>query len=203
MVTLSSQENKLSNKLQQDVVKIADKKIFINPFLYWRKFDEKTNRWLREPGQIVDELIINNRSRFYPELDWSNLSQEEKFIKDGTIEMFLKTLKLISKFHPNLNESQILHIERKMAYAKKNDFEKWVKNSFAKKAKIALKERRKFQRQRFVRNWHEWLSLDTTHKAFVPIFIMVIFSAFIGWFAGISKNSCNPYFEPITQNKIK
>tara|TARA_B100000965_G_scaffold405494_1_gene439788 strand:+ start:2056 stop:2667 length:612 start_codon:yes stop_codon:yes gene_type:complete len=201
--TSTSQENKLSNKLQQDVIKIAGKTIFINPFLYWRRFDEKTNRWLRDPGQIPEEQIKLNRTRFYPELDWSMLSQEDKIIKDGTVEMFLKTLDLVNTFHPDLNVSQILQIERKMSIVKKHAFEKWVKNSFAKRAKTALKERRKFQRERFVRTWHEWFSLETTHQALLPIFIMVFLSSFIGWSAGISKNSCNPYFESETQTKIK
>ncbi len=203
MNTSTSQENKLSNKLQQDVIKIAGKTIFINPFLYWRRFDEKTNRWLRDPGQISEEQIKLNRTRFYPELDWSMLSQEDKIIKDGTVEMFLKTLDLVNTFHPDLNVSQILQIERKMSIVKKHAFEKWVKNSFAKRAKTALKERRKFQRERFVRTWHEWFSLETTHQALLPIFIMVFLSSFIGWSAGISKNSCNPYFESETQTKIK
>ena len=67
--------NKISNHLQQDVVKIAGKTIFINPFLYWRRFDENTNRWLREPGQMSEEQIQPNRNRFYPEIDWADLSR--------------------------------------------------------------------------------------------------------------------------------
>ena len=39
-------QNKFSKHLQQDVVKVAGKTIFINPFLYWRRFDENTNRSL-------------------------------------------------------------------------------------------------------------------------------------------------------------
>ncbi len=199
---VNSKENKISNKLQEDIVKIEGKTIYINPFLYWRRFDENTNRWLREPGQISEAKIERNRNRFYPELDWSHLNTDEKIIKDGTVEMFLKTLELVSTFHPNLNPSQLIQIERKMAITKKNSFEKWVKNSFAKKAKIALKERRKFQRDRFFRNWHEWFSLETTHQAILPLIIMIFLSAFIGWSAGISKNSCNPYFESSINDKF-
>ena len=29
----------------------------------------------------------------------------------------------------------------------------------------------------------------------LPIIVVVFISAFIGWYSGISKNSCNPYFE--------
>ena len=188
-------ENKITNHLQQDVVKISGKTIFINPFLYWRRFDENTNRWLREPGQMSEEQIKPNRNRFYPEIDWSDLNHEEKLIKDATVEMFLKTLELISTFHPHLNSGQLLEVERKMAITKKIPFEKWVMKSFAKKARALENEKRKFQRERFIRSWREWLSLENTHQVILPIIVMVFVASFIGWSFGISKNSCNPYFE--------
>ena len=46
--------------LQQDIIKINGKKIFINPFLYSSKFDEHTKRWLREPGQLSNSTINLN-----------------------------------------------------------------------------------------------------------------------------------------------
>ena len=187
--------NKLTNHLQQDVVKISGKTIFINPFLYWRRFDENTNRWLREPGQMLEEQIHPNRKRFYPEIDWSDLSDEQKLIKDATVEMFLKTLELISTFHPNLSSGQLLEVERKMAITKKISFEKWVMKSFAKKAKVLENEKKSFQRERFIRGWREWLILENTRKAILPIIVMIFISSFVGWSLGISKNSCNPYFE--------
>jgi hypothetical protein len=186
---------RITNHLQQDVVKISGKTIFINPFLYWRRFDENTNRWLREPGQMSEDQISPNRNRFYPEIDWADLSNEQKLIKDATVEMFLKTLELISTFHPYLNSGQLLEIERKMAISKKISFEKWVKKSFAKKERLLLNERRKFQRERFFSSWREWLSLENTQQVIVPLIIALFFSSFIGWSLGISKNSCNPYFE--------
>ena len=195
MIKSKISDNKISNHLQQDIIKIAGKTIFINPFLYWRRFDENTNRWLREPGQMSEEQISLNRNRFYPELDWDELSQDQKIIKEGTIEMFLKTLELISTFHPNLNSGQLLEIERKMSITKKVPFEKWIKKSFDKKARAAENEKRKFLRDRFIRNWTEWFSLENTHQAIVPIIVVIFISAFIGWSLGISKNSCNPYFE--------
>ena len=195
MVKPKSSDNKISNHLQQDVVKIAGKTIFINPFLYWRRFDENTNRWLREPGQMSEEQILQNRNRFYPEIDWSDLSQDQMLIKDASIEMFLKTLELICTFHPQLNSGQLLEVERKMAITKKLSFEKWVKKSFAKKARAEENEKRKFKRDRFIRSWKEWLSLENTQQALFPIIIVIFISAFIGWSLGVSKNSCNPYFE--------
>tara|TARA_B100000287_G_scaffold430305_1_gene485286 strand:+ start:348 stop:956 length:609 start_codon:yes stop_codon:yes gene_type:complete len=195
-------ENKLSSHLQQDVVKIAGKTIFINPFLYWRRFDENTNRWLREPGQMSEEQIQLNRNRFYPEIDWSDLSQEQKLIKDASVEMFLKTLELISTFHPHLNSGQLLEVERKMAITKKLPFEKWVQKSFAQKARAREREKRKFLRDRFISNWKEWLILENTQQALLPIIVVIFISAFVGWSAGVSKNSCNPYFEQNIEQSI-
>ena len=202
MVKPKKVENKIANHLQQDVVKISGKTIFINPFLYWRRFDENTNRWLREPGQMPEEQIKTNRNRFYPEIDWADLNDDQKLIKDATVEMFLKTLELISTFHPNLTSGQLLEVERKMAITKKRPFEKWVTKSFAKKARLLENERRKFERDRFIRNWREWLSLENTHQAILPIIVVVFISAFIGWSLGISKNSCNPYFEQNLEQSI-
>ena len=201
LVNSLSYGNKISNKLQQDIIKIGGKTIFINPFYYLRKFDGNTNRWLRETGQISIEEIQLNRNRFYPELDWSLLNEEEKYIKDGTTEMFLKTLELVRSFHPSLNPSQMLQVERKITLTQKYPFEKWIKNLFIKKEKNLLKEHKKFQRDRFFRNWYEWFSIEETQKALLPILMIIFLSSLIGWFAGISKNSCNPYFENKTMNK--
>ena len=195
MVKTQNTNNKISNHLQQDIVKIAGKTIFINPFLYWRRFDENTNRWLREPGQLSEDHIHINRNRFFPELDWEDLSLEEKRIKDATVEMFLKTLDLISTFHPYLNPGQLLEVERKMAITKKLGFEKWVKKSFAKKRRAELNEKRKFQRDIFLRGWREWFSLDNSRQALLFSIVLVFVASFVGWSFGVSKNSCNPYFE--------
>jgi hypothetical protein len=186
---------KIENHLQQDVVKVSGETIFINPFLYWRRFDENTNRWLREPGQMSDDQIQCNRNRFYPEIDWADLSHEQKLLKDATVEMFLKTLELISTFHPYLSSGQLLEVERKMAIVKKKPFEKWVIKSFSKKAKLLENQKRKFQRERFFNSWREWFILENTQKAILPFIVTIFIVLFIGWSLGISKNSCNPYFE--------
>ena len=102
MIKSKNSEKKIANHLQQDVIKISGKTIFINPFLYWRRFDENTNRWLREPGQMSEDPISPNRNRFYPEIDWADLSHEQKLIKDATVEMFLKTLESVSYTHLTL-----------------------------------------------------------------------------------------------------
>ena len=195
MIKANNSEKKITNHLQQDVVKVSGKTIFINPFLYWRRFDQNTNRWLRELGQLSDDQIHSNRNRFYPEVDWANLSHEHKLIKDATVEMFLKTLELISTFHPYLSSGQLLEVERKMAIIKKIPFEKWVAKSFAKKARILENEKRKFQRERFLSSWREWLQIENTQQAILPLIVVIFIASFVGWSLGISKNSCNPYFE--------
>ena len=195
MINLNNSNRKITNHLQQDVVKISGKIIFINPFLYWRRFDENTNRWLRELGQMSEDQIQRNRNRFYPEIEWADLSHDQKLIKDATIEMFLKTLELIGTFHPDLSSGQLLEVERKMAITKKIPFEKWVIKSFAKKARLLENEKRKFQREQFLNSWREWFSLENTQRAILPLIVTIFISSFIGWSLGISKNSCNPYFE--------
>ena len=195
MFNRKNTKNKIRNHLQKDVIKIDRKTIFINPFLYWRRFDENTNTWLREPGQISAKKICSNRKRFFPELDWNDLSEEEKLIKDATVEMFIKTMELITVFHPQLNSEKLLEVERKLLIQKKISFEKWVKKSFAKKARIELNEQRTFQRNKFIRSWKDWLSLENTQQVFLPIIVVIFISSFVGWSFGISKNSCNPYFE--------
>ena len=195
MTKSTNPERKITNHLQKDVVKVSGKSIFINPFLYWRRFDENTNRWLREPGQMSEDQIQPNRNRFYPEIEWDYLTNEQKLIKDATVEMFLKTLELISTFHPYLSSGQLLEVERKMAIIKKIPFEKWVTKSFTKKARLLESEKRKFQRERFFNSLKEWFSLENTQRAILPIIGTIFISSFIGWSFGISKNSCNPYFE--------
>ena len=195
MIKSNNSNRKITNHLKQDVIKVSGKTIFINPFLYWRRFDENTNRWLRELGQMSEDQIQRNRNRFYPEIEWADLSNDQMLIKDGTIEMFLKTLELINTFHPYLSSGQLLEVERKMAIIKKIPFEKWVKKSFAKKARLLENEKRKFQRDSFFLNWKEWLSLENTKQAILPLIVTIFISSFIGWSLGVSKNSCNPYFE--------
>ena len=89
-----------------------------------------------------------------------------------------------------------------MAILKKLPFEKWVQKSFAQKARAKEREKRKFLRDRFISNWKEWLILENTQQALLPIIVVIFISAFVGWSAGVSKNSCNPYFEQNLEQSI-
>ncbi len=194
MTVANQSELHVDRRLQHDSIKLAGKTIFLNPFLYWRRFDTNTDRWLREPGQIAEDQIAIHRTRFYPELDWNYLDENERKIKDASIEMFLKTLDLISTFHPDLTAGQLLEVERKMAVTKKLAFERWVEKSFRRKFSLESKERRRFARERFFREWKEWIDLETTQKAVLPFVAICFLSVFAGWSLGFSSNSCTPYF---------
>ena len=115
--------------------------------------------------------------------------------------MFFKTLDLISTFHPHLTAGQLLEVERKMAVTKKKSFERWVQKSFRKKINQASKERNRFARERLIRGWKEWLTLETNHQAFLPFAAIIVMSIFAGWSIGISNNSCTPYF-PTSETSI-
>ena len=193
----------LNRRLQKDSISIGGKVIYINPFLYWRRFDNNTDRWLREPGQLGEDQIKVNRARFYPEVDWTFLEDDERIIKDASVEMFLKTLELIGTFHPELTAGQLLEVERKMAVTKKRSFERWVEKSFRKKINEASRERNRFARERMIRGWREWLTLETTHQAFLPFAAIIVLSMFGGWSMGISNNSCTPYFSSSETSILK
>ncbi len=185
---------------EQDIIKVNGKKIFINPYLYFRKLDHKTKKWLKEPGQISQSRIDINRSKFYPEINWEILSLKEKLVKENSIEFFLKTIQIIITFNPNLNSTELLEVEKQLIYNKKTAFEKWSRKYFLKKDRLVVKEKRKVERANFISDWQKWLSLKETRKLIKPVFVIILISALLGWFAGISKNSCNPYFESNTSN---
>ena len=126
MTATQQQDVQLQRRLQQDSIQLGGRTIYLNPFLYWRRFDSNTDRWLREPGQLTEDQITANRSRFYPELDWGQLDDHATAVHDGAVEMFLKSLELISTFHPELGSGQMLEVERKMTITKKRAFERWV-----------------------------------------------------------------------------
>ena len=188
--------------LKQDIIKVGGNKIFINPFLYLRKFDQKSKRWLKEPGQISKSRIELNRSKYYPGIDWEILSLNEKLIKENTIELFLKTNELIKTFNANLNSEQLLEVEKKLIYHQKTSFEKISKNYFIKKERLLLNQKRKLERAILISDWKKWLSLKETRKLIMPVFVIIFISVLLGWFAGISKNSCNPYFESNSSNQL-
>jgi hypothetical protein len=183
------QDLQLQRRLQQDSIQLAGKVVYLNPFLYWRRFDANTDRWLREPGQLPEDQIVTNRLRFYPELDWELLSDEERTVKDGAVEMFLKSLELISTFNPDLTPGQLLEVERKMAVTKKRPFERWVGKALRRRLQQEVNERRRFDRERLLRDWGEWLLLPVTRQALLPLSALLVLAVGGGWWWG-SQQFC-------------
>ncbi|MBC1260344.1 hypothetical protein FQK07_03510 [Synechococcus sp. BSF8S] len=189
MTAVTQQDPQVQRRLQQDSIQLAGKTIFLNPFLYWRRFDANTDRWLREPGQLQEEQILANRGRFYPEVHWGEISDTERQIKDGAVEMFIKSLELISTFHPDLSAGHLLEVERKMAVTKKRAFERWVQKSLQRRQRQELRERRRFDRERALRGWGEWFSLDITRQALLPFTAALALAVVGGWWVG-SREFC-------------
>jgi hypothetical protein len=183
----TSSDSDLQRRLQQDSIQLGGKTIYLNPFLYWRRFDANTDRWLREPGQLPEEQIEANRGRFYPEVAWDLLSDEERVAKDGAVEMFLKSLELISTFNPDLSAGHLLEVERKMAVTKKKAFERWVARALDRRGKESLRERRRFDRDRLLRGWMEWLSLEGTRQAALPFSVLLVLAVAGGWWLGSTR----------------
>ena len=187
----SEPDLQLQRRLQQDSIQLGGRVVYLNPFLYWRRFDANTDRWLREPGQLSEEQIQANRLRFYPELDWTILDPEELAVKDGAVEMFLKSLELISTFNPDLSAGHLLEVERKMAVTKKRSFERWVEKALGRRLRSEQQERRRFDRERWLRGWGEWLSLDVTRQAILPFTTLLVLAVLAGSWLG-SRQFCRP-----------
>jgi hypothetical protein len=179
----------MQRRLQQDSIQLGGKIVYLNPFLYWRRFDANTDRWLREPGQLPEDQIHANRLRFYPELDGNPVDPDPHAmaIKDGAVEMFLKTLELISTFHPELTPGQLLEVERKMAVTKKRAFERWVEKALRRREQLQRRERRRFARERTLRDWMEWASLDVTRQALLPLTALLVVAVSTGWWLGSQR----------------
>lgn len=187
----TSSDPDLQRRLQQDSIQLGGKTIYLNPFLYWRRFDANTDRWLREPGQLPEEQIAANRSRFYPEVAWDLLSDEERTAKDGAVEMFLKSLELISTFNPELTAGQLLEVERKMAVTKKRAFERWVSRSLKRREQEEARARRRFDRERTLLAWREWCALDVTRQAVLPLATLLVLALAGGWWWGRQQAACS------------
>ncbi len=203
MTAAPQQDLQLQRRLQQDSIQLAGKVIYLNPFLYWRRFDANTDRWLREPGQLDEEQVQTNRLRFYPELEWELLSEEDRVIKDGAVEMFLKSLDLISTFNPELTPGQLLEVERKMAVTKKRAFERWVAKALKRRLQQEVSERRRFDRERLLRDWSEWMLLPVTRQALLPFSALLVLAVGGGWWWGSQQFCRQQIVQPPVQTSSR
>jgi hypothetical protein len=195
LVAGAQDPHQLQRRLQRDTIQFQGKTVYLNPFLYWRRFDANTDRWLREPGQLPEEQILANRRRFYPEIDWDNLEPEELQVRDGAVEMFIKSLELITTFNPDLTTGQLLEVERKMAVTKKKAFERWVDRALRRREQLVSRDRRRFDRERWLRGWLEWFALPSTRAALLPFTGVLVLAVAAGWWLG-SHRFCSPTTAP-------
>lgn len=178
------QDPQLQRRLQRDTIQFGEKTVYLNPFLYWRRLDANTERWLREPGQLPEEQILANRQRFYPELDWDTLELEERQVREGAVEMYIKSLELITTFNPDLTSGQLLEVERKMAVTQKKAFERWVERALRRREHRVSRDRRRFDRERWIRGWTEWFALSSTRAALLPMTGLLVLAMAAGWWLG-------------------
>ena len=90
-----------------------------------------------------------------------------------------------------------------MAVTKKRAFERWVQKSFRRRDQQEANEKKRFQRERFLRTWFEWFSLETTHHALVPVAASLVLSGFAGWSMGVSSVICPSYLMPAEQSRVR
>ena len=89
-----------------------------------------------------------------------------------------------------------------MAVTKKRAFERWVEKSFRTRFNQETQKIKRFARERFIRTWREWLTLETTHQAVVPFVVAVFLAGFTGWSMGVANNNCSPIFTPSDQTSF-
>jgi hypothetical protein len=117
--------------------------------------------------------------------------------------MFLKSLELISTFHPELGSGQMLEVERKMTITKKRAFERWVDKAIRRRQRDETRENRRFERSRFWRAWREWILLDTTQKALVPVAMLMVLSGVMGWSLAADRSACPTLALPSGQTGVR
>ena len=139
-MTAAQQQDKLSVVCRS--IQLAGKTIYINPFLYWRRFDSNTAAGSRAwPAQW--SRSSKTAAVF---MEWCSLMTE---IKDCCGDVPQEP-GAISTFHPELTSGQILEVERKMAITKKRSFERWVEKSYRRRSREETKKKRRFARNRFL-----------------------------------------------------
>ena len=98
--------------------------------------------------------------------------------------LFRSSLELITTFNPDLTTGQLLEVERKMAVTKKKAFERWVERALRRREKLVSRDRRRFDRERWLRNWMEWLALPSTRSALLPLSGLMVLAMAGGWWLG-------------------
>lgn len=74
-----------------------------------------------------------------------------------------------------------------MAVTKKLAFERWVARTLRRREQEERRERRRFDRERLWRTWSEWLALETTRQALLPLSALLVLAAALGWWQGSQR----------------
>jgi hypothetical protein len=59
-----------------------------------------------------------------------------------------------------------------------------VAKSLRRRLQQQTSERRRFDRERLLRNWAEWCSLEVTRQAVLPFTALLVLSLVAGWWLG-------------------
>lgn len=76
-----------------------------------------------------------------------------------------------------------------MAVTKKKAFERWVERALRRREQQGLRERRRFDRDRVLRDWMEWFGLPATRRALLPLSLLLVLATAGGWWVG-SQRPC-------------
>lgn len=71
-----------------------------------------------------------------------------------------------------------------MAVTKKKPFERWVERALRRREKLVSRDRRRFDRERWLRGWMEWLALPSTRAALLPMSGLLVLAMAAGWWLG-------------------
>jgi hypothetical protein len=74
---------------------------------------------------------------------------------------------------------------------KKVAFERWVTRSLRRREQEDVRARRRFDRDRTVRAWREWLGLEVTRQALVPVAALLVLATTGGWLLGQQASRAN------------
>ena len=65
-----------------------------------------------------------------------------------------------------------------------------------------VRERRRFDRERFLRRWSEWLAIDTTRQALLPFTTLLVLAMVGGWWFGSQHSVRQQVVDPGVQRTL-